>query len=312
MAVKNGRSDSYAKSWDMRASSERSGIIATEEGDFMPFELKSDDQLLLAGRLYRRSEETLEGVEKLPLRKKHVSPLGILMGHERLLRTPWTKVNPFDGDVVPSSITFLPEGRAKASYRGGSCVHEGTFTVKSKRLFIEWGNNPCADEARRPARSVTAEYPEWFRGELLMLDDAYRPESGAAMPPEALVGFRGMSSVLKGQFSQEPRKGVPLELRLTFESQFPLAQLEPGELWIWLRQAPSKEGEPRPRREQVLFSKDLRSMSLEQLGRQYAERVTVTPEFSGPAELEFELMFPKAADGWQKLMQRVYAVEVAE
>ncbi|WP_224249744.1 hypothetical protein [Hyalangium gracile] len=311
-ALKRSRHDSYAKSWDVRASSDTSGVIATEEGNLMPFELQGADQMLLAGRPFRRAEEPLEGAEKAPLRKTHVAPLPILRGYEQLVSTPWLKVNPFDLDTQPESITFLPEGRFKASYRQGSCVHEGPLKVEAKKFFIEWGTNPCTGGAQRPPRFVSDDHPNWFLGEWLFLEDLYRPEKAPASPPMALVGDPKWGLFLKGQLSAELRKGVPNELVLSLLSTRSQGNLQLGELWVWLREAPSQGGEPRPRKEQVLFSKNLNAQPADKVVQELSERATFTPEFSGPAELEFELQITNPPWEWRKRLHRVHPARVGE
>ncbi|WP_224368720.1 hypothetical protein [Hyalangium versicolor] len=311
-ALKTGRTDAHSKSWDVRATNDSSGIIATEEGNLMPFELQGEEQLSLAGRLYRRSGQPLDGAEPARPRDTHVSPLGILRGYEQLVSTRWVKVNPFDLDTQPDSITFLPEGRFKASYRQGSCLHEGLLHVESQKFFVEWGNNPCALGPRPASRFVSEEYPAWFLGELLFLKDAYRPEKAPAAPPQVLVGDLKWGLFLKGQFSTELRRGVPNELLLSLVSRVPAGNLGLGELWIWLREAPSQQGEPRPRKEQVLFSKNLDGQPLSRLLGSFAERIRVTPEFSGPAELEFELQLTNPPWAWRKRLHRVYSVQVGD
>jgi len=306
--MKRVRRDLPQQRWAIRASSDSAGMLATDNKALMSLALRGEDQMLLAGRLYRQAGPPLSDA---PVNKVSSARMPILQSLEQLVHTPWVKVNRFNPGTQPESITFLPEGRFQASYREGNCVHEGSFQLRGEQFSIDWGDNPCTLGVKGPARFESPPSPGWFLGELLLLKDAYRPQSAPATPPLTITGNPGWHLFLKGQLSSELRKGVPTELLLTLQRTRSAGELGISELWVWLRQRPSKDEEPKPRKEQVLFAKNLGGQLADALTGQFSERVILTPEFSGPAELEFEVTF---SNDWasKSRLHQVYATEVGE
>jgi hypothetical protein len=307
--VDSAHRDSRPNLWDMRATDEISGVIAVDKGTLLPFELVGDNELRLGNRRYRRGDYPELRLPPAPQRLGSRSKMSILGGLERLVATPWRKAHPFNSGTQPELITFHPNGQFEASYRQGSCVHRAPFHVDEKQLSLTWKEDTCREGPPAPPSFTSPEYPAWFLGDMLLLNDVYLPASAPPTPPRIFAGDPQWGLMVTGQFSQELRQAVPTELVLTLHLPNGVGDRPLGELWIWMRERWPEQGPVKPRREQVFFTTPLSGPASG--AREY--RAQVTPEFGGPVELEVELSLNGHGDQVPpRRLFRVYTGEVGK
>ncbi len=314
---KAGQSEELKMGWDLRATTDQSGVIALVDGTLLPFALQGDTELRLDGRTFRRDLRPTPPRAAPLMKGSRPPPLSILQTFEELVSIPWFQRERelllwgrSDYEGLPERVFFHPDGSFEATYQQGACVHRGTFKVKAGKLVPSWEGNPCATvEPRRHTHRNYYTPLGWLENGKLPLREVFYPANLLGEPGMFFIDPQNLGVTLKGQLSGKLQKGVPTPLAVALRCTTPGRAKKLRSLSLAMRELlPPEQQQVRKPRTQLLVSKDLGGRPLSAWKPLIEETVTLTPEFSGPVELRVVLAFEDAQP--PHLLDRTYLLEV--
>jgi hypothetical protein len=277
--------------WSVVADQEDAGLLRLSASGETRVRIDGDKLRLTQRTLPRSKLITYTDKEKM-LRAGDVKPLPPSEAFLRLTSTVWVATSPFDNYRLPERVEFLKSGRYVASYRGGTCRHEGSWGLFTERGKILFDNDPDKNDCdKRGGTAGFSNYELTFADEIALLGGApYAPE---AKRPKGTVFFfdrYGNTVRTRGEFPGELRKGKSVRIDFRHESasgsSFILHSIEVGlQKHRTVKGGGVADGEP-----QWLVKHDLSKVAVTK-DKPLHHSLDVTPPFAGEVMLLIRLKY---------------------
>jgi hypothetical protein len=247
-----------------------------------------------------RGKHMMQTDKEKMLRAGDVKPLPPSEAFQRLTSTVWVATSPFDNYRLPERVEFLKSGRYVASYRGGTCRHEGSWGLYTQRGKILFDNDPDKNDCdQRGGTAGFSNYELTFVDEIALLGGS--PYAPVAKRPKGTVFYfdrYGNTVRTRGEFPGGLRKDKSVRIDFRHESasgsSFTLDSIEVGfQKHRMVQGGAVADGEP-----QWLVKHDLMKVAVTQ-DKPLHHSLDVTPPFAGGVMLLIRLKYEDTSQKYE-------------